>query len=82
MGKRKAFAFAKRRNFAFAKRNFENNNDLNQRSFAFAKRFLIEPFDSFIEFNDPLQTDKRFDYGFNQFAFAKRALPKFAFAKK
>lgn len=69
------FAFAKRRipsAFAFAKRDFGG------RAFAFAKR--SDGQQSVEEESTPL--DKRFDSPYSRFAFAKRGMNSFAFAKR
>uniref|UniRef100_A0A915MGL9 Uncharacterized protein n=1 Tax=Meloidogyne javanica TaxID=6303 RepID=A0A915MGL9_MELJA len=74
------FAFAKRgmRNFAFAKRSF-GDYPFGSRTFAFAKR-AAENFD---ENNDINKRSSQFggENNFARFAFAKKSLRNFAFAR-
>uniref|UniRef100_A0A915PG00 Uncharacterized protein n=1 Tax=Meloidogyne floridensis TaxID=298350 RepID=A0A915PG00_9BILA len=73
------FAFAKRgmRNFAFAKRSF-GDYPFGSRTFAFAKRAA----ENFEENND-INSSSQFggENSFARFAFAKKSLRNFAFAR-
>uniref|UniRef100_A0A1I8BD91 Uncharacterized protein n=1 Tax=Meloidogyne hapla TaxID=6305 RepID=A0A1I8BD91_MELHA len=76
------FAFAKRgmRNFAFAKRSFGGDVPFGSRTFAFAKR--AENVDENDDLNIKNKRSSQFgENNFARFAFAKKSLRNFAFAR-